>query len=238
MTWVSVKGFVKQMGKLFSAEGPLSSFLNKMTDLMLLNLLTCVFCIPIITAGAAFTALHYMMLKMVRNEEGYIIRGFWKSFKQNFKQATIIWLLILLFICIFIGDWYIIHYTTLEFSKIFSIIMAAIGFLLLIILLYIFPVLARFENTIFNTLKNAALIAFISFPRAVLMLIIYLIPAALTLLLPEALPLVALLGVSLPAYAAAMLYSGVLKKFEPQTGDEEETAAEAEDVDNIYNKSE
>lgn len=221
------------MGRFFNAEGPVASFLNKMTDLIVLNLLTCIFCIPIITAGAAFTALHYMSLKMVRNEEGYMIRGYWKSFKQNFRQATIIWLLILLFICVFIGDWYIINYTTLTFPSIFSIILAAIGFLVLIILLYVFPVLAKFENTVINTLKNAALITFISVPRAILMLFIYIVPIVVTLLLPEALPIVALLGFSLPVYLSAMIYSGVLKRFEPSTSQEEVIT---EDMDNMYNK--
>lgn len=207
------------MGRFFSTEGPLGSFLNKMTDLILLNLLTGICCIPVITAGAAFTALHYMVLKMARNEEGYIIKGYLKSFKQNFRQATIIWLLMLLFLCIFAGDWYAIHYTSAAFPEALTVLVVAIGFLFLIIAVYIFPVLAKFENTVFATIKNAALIAFISFPRVILMLILYIIPAVVALLIPECLPIVVLLGLSLPAYLAAKLYSGVLKRFEPSEED-------------------
>ena len=88
------------MGKLFDLESPLLSGLNKMADLIYLNLLTFVCCIPIITIGASMTALNYVVLKMVRNEDSHLTRQFFKSFKQNFKQATIIWLIILLAIIV------------------------------------------------------------------------------------------------------------------------------------------
>ena len=69
--------------------------LNKISDVMILNLITLVMCVPIITAGAALTAKDYMCYKLVKNEEGGILKGFFHSFKQNFKQATIIWLIML-----------------------------------------------------------------------------------------------------------------------------------------------
>lgn len=64
------------MGKFFDIDSPLMQFLNKVADLMLLNLLTLICCIPLITAGAALTAAHYVVLKMRRNEEGYIAKDF------------------------------------------------------------------------------------------------------------------------------------------------------------------
>ena len=81
------------MGRIFSLDSPLFSFLNKVADLILLNILTMICCLPIITIGASMTALHYVVLKMVRDEESYIVRSYFKSFRQNFKQATIIWLI-------------------------------------------------------------------------------------------------------------------------------------------------
>ena len=82
--------------------------LNKMADLMILDLIALVCCIPIITIGASMTALHYMALKIVRNEEVYIVRGFWKSFKMNFRQATVIWLIQILVMLIMGLDDYIV----------------------------------------------------------------------------------------------------------------------------------
>ena len=66
--------------KIFDLDSPLMNVLNKMADLMWLNILTLICCIPIITAGAAFTSMHYVALKIVRNEESYITRAFFKSF--------------------------------------------------------------------------------------------------------------------------------------------------------------
>lgn len=211
------------MGRLFNAEGPVMSFLNKMADLMLLNLLTWLCCIPIITAGAAFTALHYMTLKIVRGEEGYIVKGYFKSFKQNFRQATLVWIVIILLACVFAGDYYILQYSTLEMPKVLMLLLGAMGFIYILMVMYVFPVLAKFENTVFNTIKNALLMSFISLPRAILMLVIYIVPAAIFIFFPPLIPVVFLLGISLPAYFAAKLYSGVLKKFEPQ---EDETNAD------------
>ena len=68
--------------KIFDLDSPLMNVLNKMADLMWLNILTLICCIPIITAGAAFTSMHYVALKIVRNEESYITRSFC-SFSVN-----------------------------------------------------------------------------------------------------------------------------------------------------------
>lgn len=212
------------MGRFFNAEGPIMSFLNKVADIMLLNFMTWICCIPIVTAGAAFTALHYMSLKIVRGEEGYIIKGYFKSFKQNFKQATIVWLIVVLVGCILAGDYYILRYTPLADSKVMKVLIGAIGFIYALTVIYVFPLLARFENTVFRTIKNALLVSFISLPRAILMLIVYSIPIIIFLFFPEFLPVVFLFGLSVPAYLAAKLYSKVLKKFEPQ--DEEESDAD------------
>ena len=94
------------MGRFFNLDSPLMTFLSKMADLMILNLLTLLCCLPIITAGDAMTALYYMTIKMVKNEECYIVKGYFKSFKENFKQATIIWLIALVVGIIFAGDFH------------------------------------------------------------------------------------------------------------------------------------
>ena len=80
------------MSNFFNMDNGLFRALGKLADLMLLNILFLVCSLPIFTIGASFTAMYYVTLKLAENEEGYIARGFLKSFKQNFKQATIIWL--------------------------------------------------------------------------------------------------------------------------------------------------
>ena len=80
---------------IFEEGSPFIRFLNRMADLLIINLLTLLMCVPVITAGASLTAMHYVLLKMARDEEGYIVRSYFKSFKENFLQATGMWLIFL-----------------------------------------------------------------------------------------------------------------------------------------------
>ena len=84
------------MGRLFDMNNKFFTFMSRVADLCILNVLCIIFCIPVITAGASITAMFYVTMKMVRNEEAYIVKGFFKSFKENFKQATMINIILLL----------------------------------------------------------------------------------------------------------------------------------------------
>lgn len=213
------------MGKIFDMDSPVVRVLNRVGDLLILNVLMIVCCIPVITAGAAFTAMHYVLLKIVRGEEGYLIRGFFKSFRSNFRQATLIWLLMLLVVAVYVGDIWIFNYSGLVFPKPLIIAVAAVAFVLLMIAVYVFPLQARFENSVKNTLKNAMLLAFANLPRTILMMACYILPLVLGYFSTYALLFVIMLGISAPAYAAAWIYSGIFKKLEPEP---EEAASDLE----------
>lgn len=204
------------MGKIFDLDSPIMRFLSRMADLMILNLVTLICCIPIITIGASMTALHYVLLKMVRNEEGYIVKAFFKSFKQNFKQATIIWLVVLLFIIIFVVDIFVFNYSGIQFPQVLRVILLALAFFASMTMCYIFPLLSRFENTILQTLKNALLMSILNLPKTLLMMVVYILPMVAWYFSAMAMPIIFLFGISAPAYVAAMLYSGTFKKFEPE----------------------
>lgn len=222
------------MGKLFNLDSPIFNFLNKMADLIWLNILTFICCIPIFTVGASLTALNYVVLKMVRNEDGYITRSYFKSFKQNFRQATIIWLIVLAAIMVLAGDFYIFRYTLLEFPMWIKVALLAVAILFLIAVMHLFPALAKFDNTIKNTFKNSFLMGIISLPKTLLMIVCWIAPIVIGLLVYQILPLVFVLGISLPAYLCAFLYNKTFKRFEPedaQVQDSEWTVAlEEEDT--------
>lgn len=205
------------MSKLFDIESPVMRFLSRMADMVILNLLVMVCCIPIITVGAAYTAMHYVLLKMVRDEEGYLIRGFFKSFVQNFKQATLIWLMMLIVIIAFVGDWLIISYSGVTFPKALIIGVITVSVIVLMVAVYVFPLLARFDNTIKHTVHNAALLAFANLPRTVLMMVLYALPFVIGFFSAYSHIFIILFGISVPAYASAWLYSNIFKKFEPET---------------------
>ena len=97
------------MSRIFDMDSPLMRILNKFADLMWLNILTLICCIPIVTIGPALSAAHYVELKMYRNEEGYITRDFFKAFKVNFKQGFILGVINLLLLTIFVTDIFLMN---------------------------------------------------------------------------------------------------------------------------------
>lgn len=228
------------MGGIFNLESPIMQGLSKLADLVWLNILTFICCIPIVTIGAAFTAQHYVVLKMVRNEEGYITRSFFKSFKENFKQATCIWLIFFVFLLMFIGDVYIFLYSEIEFPKFLIIVVGAFALIVAMVFVYVFPVLSKFDNSVKNTIKNSFMIAVISLPKTILMLFIYLLPAALVYLSSSRLlPIAVLFGFSGTAYLSALLYNKVFKRFEPEEEDASdvwEITAEEEQGEDLREK--
>lgn len=221
------------MGKLFDLESPLFSFLNKFADLVYLNILTMICCIPIITIGASMTALNYVVLKMVRNEEGYITRAFFKSFKQNFKQATLIWLILLLIAGILAGDAFIMNYSTVAFPSWFRIALAIVAFIMVFATIHVFPVLAKFDNSIKQTFKNSLFMGILSLPKTILMILCWAVPAVTLIFFFRAFPIVFLLGISGPAFVGALLYNKTFKRFEPEedTGDGEWSSEPIEETD-------
>lgn len=205
------------MGRFFDIDSPVMRFLNRVGDLMILNFIMIICCIPVITVGAAYTAMHYVLLKIVRDREGYLVRGFFKSFVQNFKQATLIWLLMLLVTAIYVGDIFIFNYSGLVFPKAVVVAVLAVAILLLMVVVYVFPLQARFENKIRNTLKNAMMLALLNLPKTILMIACYAMPLVICYFSSYAFLFVILFGFSAPAYGAACIYSGIFKKLEPET---------------------
>lgn len=209
------------MSKFFNLDSPLMNGLNKLADLMLLNIITIVCCLPVITIGASLTAMNYVALKIVRNEESYIFKAFFKSFKQNFKQATIMWLIFMLIIAVYVVDFVFVFLSGMEFPNWSRIGVVAVAALTVALLLYSFPLLAKFDNTIGRTIKNSVLVSLYIWPKTLLMLVIWAIPVAIVVFLPQILPIPILIGVSGPGYLCALLYNKAFKKFEPQQEEEE-----------------
>ncbi len=230
------------MSKLFDLESPLMSGLNKLADLIILNLLTIVCCIPVFTIGASITALHYVCLKMVRDEETYVVKGFFKSFKQNFKQATIIWLIELVIFGVLVMDFYLMGHAQIEFPAWLPAALLAVDALIFLLGIHIFPLLARFENSVSRTIRNSVMVGILTLPKTILMVVICIVPVVLVYFFEQIIaPLLLLLGISGPAFICALLYNKTFKKFEPQQEDkdpdewfiEPEEAEEAKPADTV-----
>ncbi|MBN2947221.1 MAG: YesL family protein [Blautia sp.] len=157
------------MDRFFSMDNKFFTFMGKVADLFILNILCLICCIPIVTAGASITAMFYVTMKMVKNEEAYIIKSFFKSFKQNFKQATVINLIMLVLAVILYVDMSIVKQMGQPLGQIMNIIFLAFSVLYVMVFLYIYPVLAKFYNSTRNTFINAVLMSVRHLPYTVLM---------------------------------------------------------------------
>lgn len=205
------------------------SFITRITNMVILNVLTIFCCIPIITIGPAVTALYYMTLKMVRNEETYIVRGYFHSFRQNLRQGIIINLILLFIGAILAFDTYFMHQMDDKSSFYHTIYYFTLGVDLIygILFLYIYPVLAKFYNSIKNTFKNAALMAVRHFPYTVVMVLICALPVEVFFLIPSIwhwiILFFILIGFTLIAYMNSRILVGIFDKYIEKKEEPEET---------------
>lgn len=167
------------MGRFFNMDNKFFTFMGRIADLCILNIICLVCCIPIVTAGASITAMYYVTLKMARNEESYIVRSFFKSFKENFKQATVINLIMIAVGVILYLDLSVAKNMPGSAGQIFHVIFMAFAIIYYVLFLYVYPILARFYNTIRNTIKNALFMAIRHLPYTIVMVLIGLCPVLL-----------------------------------------------------------
>lgn len=164
------------MNTLFNLDNGFFRFMGKVCDMILLDILTLVMCIPIVTIGPALTALYYVSLKIVRDEEGYVFRSFFKSFKQNFRQGFLLELIVAAAAMVLYFDLGVVNnWMTQNGSILIRLLFyALIGLALLaaVTAVYIFPILAKFENPIKKILLNSMMMAVKHLPNSIFMVIV------------------------------------------------------------------
>lgn len=163
------------MKGLLDIEGPVMQLITRIVYAVWLNILWFICCLPVFTVGASTTALFYVTLKIAKNEEGAVTRAFFRSFKENFRQATVIWLIMLVAGVILGIDGYIFYH--MRFDNILWTLGTAVFMAVLvayaIVLMYIFPLVARFDNTIWAMFRNSLMIGMRFLLCTVLMALIY-----------------------------------------------------------------
>ena len=149
--------------KFFSYESPFSQVLVKLCYSCYLNLLWFICSVPVVTLGAATTALYYTTLKIARNEEETsLTRMFFRSFRENFRQSTVLWLILLAAGAFLAGDGYIVYRlrssaagpAAVMWTLILALVIGA-AVLYTIVLLYVFPLVASVSNTNWAMVRNS-----------------------------------------------------------------------------------
>ena len=204
--------------KAFGYDGPIMSFLSRVADILILNVLTLIFSIPLITIGAATTAAHYTALKM-RREEGHVLSCFWKSFKENLKQSTGIWLIFAVYGLLSLVSYNIATNMSGTMGTLVQGVIMATLVLSAFLYVWVMPLQARFINPIKGTFKNAFYMAFKYFFRTMLMVILNAIPVGTLALIflvtgMRGLGIWLIFGIGAPIYWCAMTYDKVFEKLE------------------------
>lgn len=200
------------MGNIFNSDSGFSKFMNRIADLFILNILWIFCSIPIITIGATTTALYSVNLKFIDNEEGNLIKTFFKSFKENFKKSTIIWLIILA-VSIILGVNLVfwlkcglsLSYFALPFIF-FSL------FIFLLVIPYIFLILTKTKCSILNIFKYCFIISLKNLPYSVLIVLFGASVLFATFYFPIVFLFMLILGVALHSYMTCRIFLIVFNK--------------------------
>ena len=210
------------MGGFFSLDSKFMQAMSRVADLIVLNVIYLVTCLPVVTIGAASTAMYTVCFRLGTAREGSLVKDYFRAFRDEFRQATLIWLFLLLFgaaccvnIFLFLGTGGWMHYLFFLFVLFLVIVLMMAG--------CAFPLLSQFRNDTKSVIRNALAFSVAYLPRTALIVAINVFPWALLLTNLYLFLQVGFLWIAIYFAAAAYINTRLLKKvFAPYMGQEEE----------------
>lgn len=224
------------MNWLLDSDSLFNRFLSRIFDTLMLAVLTIICSLPIITMGAALSALYDMMIKIVMDRDNNLFKSYFKSFWKNLIKGTLIWLICLAGAA-FVGLNVYFMYLTEDMNETIRIVLLGIIIIVSVVFsfvyIYAFPLQARYENKVLTTVKNSFFISIAQLPRSLGLLFLHLVvmvPAIITL---EVIPILIILELSLVAYITAVNMVKVFAVFgdEEAKGDNKVSDAELENAE-------
>lgn len=208
---------------LFSLDSKFMQALSRIADLIGLNLIFLVTCIPIFTIGAASSALYSVAFRMGTEQEDGLFRRYFRSFRENFRQAAALFLLLFLPILLLLFAFF--FYAALDgvahgLSYVCVVLLVAMA----MIYGYVFPLQSQFQNTVKQTLKNALLLSIAYLPRSIAVAAINVLPWVLFYYATLFFFQMGVVWILLYFSAAAYINAQILRKgFAPYQDAKEET---------------
>ena len=175
---------------MFHPDGLLIRFLTKVCDLLLLNLALVLSCVTVVFSGTAVTSLYTVTLKMIRGQDYTPIKDFLRALRENFLPSFPAAIMLFVDVTLLAVLRAALYAETLLISPMLFILLTIIAVFLTALLSWLFPLLARFENTFSNHLSNAARLALVNLPVTFLLTTVNLLPLLLCLLIPTSLGVV------------------------------------------------
>lgn len=163
--------------------------LTRVCDLLFLNIALVLSCCTVVLSGAAVTTLYSITLKMMRGQDCGPVKGFFRALRENFLLSSFAAILLLGDITLLAVLRSVLYAETLVMPPAVFVLLAILSVFLTALLSYLFPLLARFENTVSHHLSNAVRLSLANLPVTVLITTVNLLPLLIGLLFP------ALLGV-------------------------------------------
>ena len=202
----------------FVIDSPVMRFLGRVGDILLLNIIFVVTSIPVITIGTALSALYTVAMKLVRGDDPAIIREYLKAYKRNFKPATICWLIMAVIGVLLFVDFRLVAVFSGTAYTVMRLLLAMILGIWLLTFLYLFPYIARFDNTVLNSMKNALFLSVAHIPSTLMMLGVAIGLLIITLFTSKTFVIGTILwtffGFAILAYVQSFLLCRIFTKYE------------------------
>ena len=207
---------MKPKNKLAASLG---AFLRGLCDLMILNILWALCCIPVFTIGPACSALSRVSVNLVRDESSSILKEFFLSFLRDFGKAVVLGLIGLFGLAVVVSDFLFAVSLEGAMKVVFLIVAVVVSSFVASYLAYVFPLHAFYVNCLSGHIKNALALASTSPMETLKIWICFAVPVAVFFLLPTVAAaylgsLYILFGVSAPAYFAAKQQTKVIARFD------------------------
>lgn len=208
--------YPRSIDRLLVPDGTFVRILNGLSDMVILNLL-CILCsMPVVTAGASIAACYQYSNRVLQERDSGVLRGFFRGFRENFKQATPIWLGVLLCVGVLYADNVILVRMMDGVARSVSRTAVLAGWIVLMVeVIYVFPLIVVFDNTRRACAKNALRIAIRHLPQTILMFAINLSPVLIILLLPDTMGWVLFIMLVIGVEGIIMADTVILKRIFP-----------------------
>lgn len=206
------------MGNLFRPDSPLMRFMMLITNLIALNVLWLIGCIPIVTAGASTVAMHTVLLSYINRKDDAVLKPFFRAFRENFRAVTPLWLMNLLVGAVMVAEIvYLSVGAQLWLKVVFGVLLLIYG----AATSYLYPLLARYETTAKQALLNSFMLPVRHLLSSVCVVTLNVLPVFLLVAFPElfwkSILLWTVIGFSLIAYLDLKILLPVFQKYEPAT---------------------
>ncbi|MDR0139188.1 DUF624 domain-containing protein [Metabacillus idriensis] len=209
------------MNQLLNFNNPLAKILSKIVDIVILNLLFILCCLPLITIGPSITALYAVTIKMAKDEEYQIIKTFKKAFAENFFQSFKISLFLLAGGIVLYMDFLFLNQFNGVFRLFLTSLLAVFGMIYVSLMLFLFPYSAGYRNSIKNLILNSLVIGLQNIFYTLQIVTLTLVPAIYFISSPMGLLtgvyFATFGGFALLAYLKSFLFNKMFSKYEPSS---------------------